>query len=168
MTRIDVVTAPAEMAPVRELFVEYAEWLGQEHCFQGFQQELDHLPGDYAPPSGRLLLARDRLLPVGCAALRSLGDGAAGEMKRLYVRPSHRNQGLGHRLVAEIIALATQIGYSRLVLDTLPVMVRARALYHVFGFREIAPHHRNPLPGAVYMALELAGGAGPRPPGEPA
>lgn len=138
----------------RELFREYADWLEVDPCFQGFEGELATLPGDYAPPDGRLLLAWHHEKPVGCVALRRI-DATTGEIKRLYIRPEARGRHTGRRLVEQLVAAAKEIGYRRLVLDTLPQMMQAQALYRWFGFREIPAYYANPLPGVVHLALDL-------------
>ena len=137
-----------------ELFREYADRLKVDLCFQGFEGELATLPGDYAPPDGRLLIAYHHEKPVACVALRRL-DASTGEIKRLYVRAEMRGRRTGRRLVEQVIAAAREIGYRRLVLDTLPQMTQALALYRWFGFREIPRYDANPLPGVVYLALDL-------------
>ncbi len=147
--------SPADIADVRTLFNEYAKSLGFSLCFQSFEIELAQLPWEYAPPSGRLLLARLGAVAAGCVAMHKLQDGIC-EMKRLYARPQFRGMGLGRRLAEEIIAQARQIGYKRMRLDTVvSVMGRAVELYRALGFREIAPYRENPIPSALYMELEL-------------
>ena len=139
----------------RALFVEYAQWLNVDLCFQDFDHELATLPGAYAQPLGRLLLAGGPGDAFGCIALRPLGDEAAGEVKRLFVQPRARKGGWGGRLVEKVLREARAIGYAELKLDTLDWMADARALYAKHGFRECAPYYVNPLPGAVYMARVL-------------
>lgn len=139
---------------VQELFVEYAAWLNVDLCFQDFETELASLPGAYARPDGRLLLATRDGQAAGCIALRRF-DESTGEVKRLWVRPAFRAHGLGRRLASQVIAAARESGYRRLVLDTLAPMSEAIALYRSLGFAEIAPYYHNPLAGAVYMAMEL-------------
>ena len=139
----------------RELFLEYAQSLGFSLCFQNFDQELAGLPGDYAPPQGRLLLAEFNSQLAGCVALHKL-DGTICEMKRLYLRPQFRGHGLGRMLADSIIAEARQIGYHHMRLDTVePAMKDAVAMYRRLGFKEIAPYCANPMAGAMYMELEL-------------
>ena len=144
-----------EIASVRELFTEYAQSLGFSLCFQDFDRELAHLPGDYAPPGGRLLLATVEAVPAGCAALHSLAPEIC-EMKRLYVRPQFRGRGLGRLLAERIMAEARKIGYRKIRLDTVaPVMQTAVAMYLNLGFREIAPYRTNPIAGALYLERSL-------------
>ena len=147
---------PADIDEIRTLFVEYGQSLNFSLCFQSFDKELAGLPGDYAPPSGRLLLAQVEGRPAGCVALHTLAGDGLCEMKRLYVRPAFRGHQLGRRLVHEVIAAARAIGYKKMRLDTVaPVMQHAVALYRELGFREIAPYRENPMPGTLYMELEL-------------
>jgi putative acetyltransferase len=147
--------SPAQIAEARELFLEYAQSLGFSLCFQSFDKELSNLPGDYAPPEGRLLLAEYESQLAGCAALHPLEAGIC-EMKRLYLRPPFRGKGLGRALADRIISEARQIGYQRIRLDTVePVMKDALAMYRKIGFREIAPYRSNPIAGALYMELLL-------------
>jgi putative acetyltransferase len=144
-----------EIAEVRQLFLEYAESLGFSLCFQGFDEEVKNLPGAYAPPRGRLLLASLHGQSAGCIALREL-DPVICEMKRLYVRPDFRGKSLGRLLVDGIIAEARSMGYERMRLDTIgSSMQDAIALYRRRGFREIEPYRTNPIAGALYLELSL-------------
>jgi ribosomal protein S18 acetylase RimI-like enzyme len=148
--------SPEEIEIARGLFREYAAGLSIDLCFQNFDQEVAGLPGNYAPPAGRLLLAIEGEQIAGCIALRPFGDGDC-EMKRLYVRPGFRAQGLGKKLVTTLLDVARQIGYERMLLDTLPgKMDEAIALYRSVGFREIAPYYNNPVAGALFMELRLS------------
>jgi GNAT superfamily N-acetyltransferase len=150
------VTSADEMEPVRVLFREYAGSLGFDLCFQNFEQELAELPGEYAPPSGCLLLATVGDEPAGCVALKKLAEGVC-EMKRLYVRSQNRGTGLGRTLVEQIIREAKHRGYQAMRLDTVPTfMGNAVALYRTLGFRDIPPYCFNPVPGALYMELPLS------------
>lgn len=145
----------AHIAQARELFLEYAQSLGFSLCFQGFDKELASLPGDYAPPDGRLLLAEYDSRVAGCVALHKL-EADICEMKRLYLRPEFRGKGVGRALAETIIAEARQAGYKRMRLDTVePVMKNAVEIYRKLGFKEIAPYRPNPVPGTIYMELEL-------------
>jgi len=147
--------SPAQIAQARELFVEYAQSLGFSLCFQNFDRELAGLPGDYAPPGGRLLLAEYRGQLAGCVALHPLGPGIC-EMKRLYLRPQFRGKGLGRVLAETVIAEGRAIGCRQMRLDTVePVMPNAVAMYRRLGFKEIEPYCLNPVDGALYMELEL-------------
>ena len=156
--------SPEDFAAARRLFEEYQAWLGVDLCFQGFAAELDSLATMYGPPRGRLLLVEtapdaggDR--PdgfAGCIALRPF-DADRCEMKRLYVRADHQGAGLGKRLIERLIAEAKEIGYRRMVLDTLPQMQAAQHLYAAYGFRDIEAYYSNPTPGVRYLALELEG-----------
>ena len=143
-----------ELAAVRTLFEEYSATIRVELCFQGFGQELATLPGSYAPPRGRLLLAGPTDLPAGCVGLRPAGD-AICEMKRLFVRPTCQGRGLGRALAERAIAEARTIGYSTMVLDSLPSMQRAIRLYEALGFVRRSAYYVSPLPGTVFMELSL-------------
>jgi ribosomal protein S18 acetylase RimI-like enzyme len=139
---------------VRELFLEYASSLEISLCFQNFEEELAGLPGKYAPPGGRLLLAQNAEQVVGCVALRSL-SATDCEMKRLYVRPVARGQHLGHTLATSVIEAARSIGYRCMRLDTLASMKPAISLYRSVGFREIPAYYPNTSENAVFMELSL-------------
>jgi len=149
------VESPLQITQARELFLEYAQSLGFSLCFQNFDKELAGLPGDYAPPDGRLLLAECEGQLAGCVALHKLEPGVC-EMKRLYLRAEFRGRGFGRVLADRIISEARQIGYKHMRLDTVePVMRDAVAMYRRIGFREIAAYCSNPIAGALYMELEL-------------
>src|SRR6266581_5617206 len=137
--------SPTQIAQARELFLEYAQSLGFSLCFQNFDKELAALPGDYAPPDGRLLLAEYEGKVAGCVALHGLGDNIC-EMKRLYLRPEFRGKRLGRALAECVIAEARRIGYHRMRLDTVePLMGDAVAMYRKMGFKEIPPYRPNPI-----------------------
>lgn len=149
------VKADEDISHASELFREYAAWLGVNLCFQNFEKELAQLPGEYAPPTGRLFLAIDNEQVAGCVALRKIAAGT-GEMKRLYVRPEFRGKGLGRTLTEAIIEAAREVGFMRLRLDTLPgKMDQAIAMYRSLGFRNIEKYYDNPYAAAAYMELVL-------------
>jgi ribosomal protein S18 acetylase RimI-like enzyme len=154
MTKIERCTGPASIAAARELFREYQAELGVDLGFQDFESEVDGLPGDYAPPGGRLLLAEYDDLIAGCIALRPLGGGDC-EMKRLFVRPQFRKTGLGKLLVDQIITEARAVGYQRMYLDTLPSMQSAQRLYESIGFRDVPAYRHNPIEGTRFLCLDL-------------
>lgn len=147
-----------EIAAVRRLFEEYAASIETDLCFQNFSKELAGLPGAYASPRGRLLLALVDGAPVGCVGLRP-HDDHSGEMKRLFVQPGHQGRGLGRSLVEALISEARAIGYTRLLLDTLPSMQSAQRLYTTLGFVLRPPYFDSPVGGNVFMELNLGDNA---------
>jgi putative acetyltransferase len=152
---LTIVTAGTQDLPdVRVLFEEYSALVAEALCFQNFDAELEALPGAYAPPGGALLIARNGSEAAGCVALRQL-DAGTGEMKRMYVREQHRGSGLGRRLALAILEEAKQRKFKRMVLDTLPKLATAIALYRDLGFRETEPYLACPTPGAVCFELKL-------------
>ncbi|RYF33452.1 MAG: GNAT family N-acetyltransferase [Comamonadaceae bacterium] len=157
---IDLVTpsSPDELQATRAIFREYADTLGVDLCFQGFEDELATLPGEYAEPRGALLLAMVDGELAGCCALRPLDSSDypnAAEMKRLYVRRAFRGFGLGRQLVETTLDAARAAGYASVLLDTLDDMESARALYEDLGFEPIDPYYHNPIPGAHYLKVDL-------------
>ena len=146
MARLVEATRAEQVAVVRGLFAEYARLVDEPACFVGFERELEALPGDY-----RLLLAE---AAAGCVAVRLL-DARTAEMKRLYVRSVHRGKGLGRALAQAAIDVAREAACARIVLDTLPKMREAQALYALLGFRKIEPYLREPTPGALCYELRL-------------
>jgi ribosomal protein S18 acetylase RimI-like enzyme len=139
---------------IQKLLLEYAEWLGVDLCFQGFNEELASLPGRYAAPGGALFLSMRGTEAAGCVAIRGLDDDVC-EMKRLWVRPRFRGQALGLRLATAAIDAALRLGYRTMRLDTLAPMREALRLYRNLGFREIPAYYDNPIPGAVYLEKSL-------------
>ncbi len=160
MLNIVHAETPEQIATAREMMMEYAARLGVNLCFQGFEEELQTLPGKYAPPTGRLLLALWDEKPAGVIALRPLGKNTEDlcEMKRLYVRPEFRGHGIGRVLAERVIAEAAEIGYRRMRLDTMPgKMDSAIAMYRELGFAETAPYYNTPVGQTLFMELDLAG-----------
>ena len=146
---------PEEIEQVRRLFRAYADWLAVDLCFQGFEREVAELPGCYAPPAGRLLIAKMGGDLVGCVGLRPLEPGVC-EMKRLWVEPGFAGRGIGRALAESIIGTARKIGYERMRLDTFSErMPAAQHLYATLGFREIPPYYHNPFAGVVMLELAL-------------
>jgi GNAT superfamily N-acetyltransferase len=154
VTLVEATTA-ADIDVVRSLFVEYERWLGVDLCFQGFAEELRSLPGRYAPPRGRLLLACDADGDgAGVVGMWPLDEDTC-EMKRLFVRPLWRGRGIGGRLAEAIVQIGVDVGYVRMRLDTLERLTEALMLYRSMGFREIKPYYHNPLESVLYMEREL-------------
>ena len=137
------------MHKIRKLFLEYQEWLGIDLCFQGFEEELSALPGSYAPPNGAILVAVEDRDLVGCVGIRPRTKNEA-ELKRLYVQPNHRGCGIGKRLFHTAMSRAKKVGYTSIVLDTLPAMQTAKSLYVAYGFKEISGYYENPEEGVEY------------------
>lgn len=147
-------TIAEDYAVGRTLIEEYAGALNVNLCFQNFSEEISNLPQIYGPPGGCLLLARANGEAVGCVAVRNQ-SGATCEMKRLYMKPEYRGAGLGRRLAENAIRKARQLGYARMVLDTLPSMAEAQSLYESLGFREVQGYYQNPVRGVRYLAREF-------------
>ena len=149
---------PNDLDTVRSLFRDYQTDMGIDLCFQGFEAELAGLPGEYAPPSGSVLVACVDGEPAGCCAFRALTNTDhldACEMNRLFVRRAFRGFGLGRLLVEQVMSDARLAGYTTMLLDTLSDMQTARALYQESGFVEVAPYYHNPIPGAHYLKVDL-------------
>lgn len=151
----DLAGSPDELGRARTLLREYAASLDVDLCFQGFEQELERLAAEYGPPHGAFLFAEQGGDAIGCVALRRHADGI-GELKRLYVRPAARGQGLGRKLAEAMLGEARRLGYARVVLDTLPSMHEARALYETLGFAPTSAYRLNPVAGTVYLEKVMA------------
>ena len=159
--RIELISPdhPQMWEEARQILREYAQSLTVDLCFQGFEEELLQLPGEYVAPSGGFLLALVDGQVAGSGAFRNLPDvdyANACEMKRLYVRPAFRRFGLGRIIAQALIDQATQAGYSAMLLDTLDDMEAARGLYGSLGFETVPPYYFNPIPGAHYLKVDLA------------
>ena len=160
---MELTITPAFDAPeeVRELFEEYTKMLvegdpafGDYLAIQNYDREILHLEEKYGPPRGRLYLARWQGKTAGCIALRPLDDRRC-EMKRLYVRPAFRGRGIARKLVDTILADARATGYTEMLLDTLPFLTKAIALYEDLGFIHTGCYNDSPLDTTVYMKLTL-------------
>lgn len=152
---VSIIPAKTEhMDYMRELFREYEAFLDVDLCFQGFEEELASLPGNYAPPAGALFIAVASGQPAGCVAVRPLEDKVC-EMKRLFVRPDYRGLGLGRELARTVIEESIKIGYERMRLDTLKFLGGAIHIYKSLGFRRIGAYYENPLQEVMYWELEL-------------
>ena len=162
MIAITQAKSAEEIAAIRDLFQDYAGWVRVDLGFQGFAEELTGLPGAYAPPRGCLFLGVNEGRPAGCGALRPVAEKVC-EMKRLFVRPGNQGQGLGRMLAERLIAEARTIGYSTMLLDTLPRMHSAIRLYESLGFIRRAPYYQSPIEGTIFMELDLIDGAADRP-----
>ena len=148
-------TTADDYAAARVLFLEYANRLGVDLCFQGFSQELERLPDMYGPPGGCLMVARDAGVAVACVGVRRFAERTC-EMKRLFVAERARGLGLGRQLAVAAVGAARHLGYGRMVLDTLDDMAAARHIYASLGFVEADAYYTNPLPGVHFMSLDLA------------
>ena len=155
MSRIAPASLPTDLPALTSLFRAYAASLPIDLGYQGFDGELASLPGKYAPPAGALLIARDAAgVALGCVAMRPL-EAEICEMKRLYVAPAGRGQGLGKALTLALIEAARVSGYREMRLDTLPSMADAQKLYRALGFVEIGAYYDTPIEGTVFMSLGL-------------
>jgi GNAT superfamily N-acetyltransferase len=156
---IRIAASGDDIAEIRQLLREYEAWLGTDLCFQDFENELAGLPGSYAPPSGRLLIAMAKNAAgnksAGCVALRPFSESIC-EMKRLFVRTDFRGSGLGRRLALAVIDEARAIGYRKMRLDTLPQQREAHQLYATLGFHEIEPYRPNPIAGSLFLELDVS------------
>lgn len=155
MIRLVQASTPALVELARGLFREYQRAIGVDLRFQDFERESETLPGAYAPPEGLLLLAYLDGELAGCGAVRPLGPGVA-ELKRMWTRPEHRGRGVARAVAEALLETARAAGRRTVRLDTLEWMTAARALYASLGFRERAPYYDNPLPGVVFMEIDLA------------
>src|SRR5512136_2536736 len=139
---------------VRQFFRNYAGWLGVDLSFQKFDEEMASLPGAYAPPAGRLFYAENNGRPAGCVGVRPFSEGVC-EMKRLYVEPEQRGFGIGRDLALAAIKSAKQLGYRKILLDTLPAMRIAVKLYRELGFHDAPAYYPTPVEGTMFLALDL-------------
>lgn len=154
MIEYRLASSDDDIALARTLFTEYGRSLNFSLCFQDFDRELASLPGEYSPPYGRLILIFHLQNSVGCVALRKI-DPQVCEMKRLYIRPEFRGEGFGRALAETAMEEAKKIGYRFMRLDTVPEMKEAISLYESIGFKKIPPYRENPVPGAIFMEIDL-------------
>ena len=154
MVEIYEITDGKQLESIKELFIEYANSLGVDLAFQGFEEELNSLPGKYSAPEGCILLAEVNGYAAGSVALRKISQEIC-EMKRLYVRNDFRGMGIGKLLANRIIKKACELGYSQMRLDTLPTMIAAQVMYRELGFYEIESYVYNPIEGTKFLELEL-------------
>jgi len=159
MTEIVQASSSHDLEVIKTLFLEYQQELGADLCFQGFEQELNALPGEYTHPNGRLLLIKEKTEVVGCIAFKPVGNNCC-EIKRLYVRPQFRGQNFGRVLVTKLIDEARQVGYATMRLDTLSSLVAAISLYQELGFVASEPTYQQDEFDLTFMALDLVSGAG--------
>ncbi len=152
--KLDEALSGDQLGHIKDLFREYASTLDFDLSFQDFQEELEHLPGGYASPTGWLCLASCDDQVAGCVALRRIREEAC-EMKRLYVRPKHRGKRIGRLLAEAAVVRGRELGYRIMLLDTIDTMTESVALYRSLGFVETAPYRHNPIPGALFFQLEL-------------
>ena len=157
----DIIPAYDSLQEIGQMFTEYTDYLVEENPsvkaylqIQDYEKELSHLGEKYGPPYGRLYLACLGDHPAGCIGLRKL-DAQTGEMKRLYVRPEFRGHRIGRHLIEKVIGDARDIGYTVLLLDTLPFLQNAISLYRQYGFYEIPRYNDSPLDSSIYMRLDL-------------
>ena len=153
--RVVVAESEDHWRQARRFVEEYAASLGVDLSFQNFEHEVEHLSSEYAAPTGVFFLAEENGRYVGCIGVRHFANGV-GEIKRLYVSPAGRGHGVGRLLVESVLAAGKQLGYARLVLDTLPSMKEAQNLYASFGFTSTAPYRFNPVPGSAYLEKALS------------
>lgn len=154
MISLEQPQSPEQWGEARRLVEEYAASLGVDLSFQGFEQEIERLPSEYGPPAGAFFLAAEEGRCLGCIALHRFGE-QVGEIKRLYVVPAERGRGIARALIERALATARELGYRRVLLDTLPSMKEARSLYLSMGFKPTAPYRFNPVPGTAFLELEL-------------
>jgi GNAT superfamily N-acetyltransferase len=146
-----------DIEQIRNLFTEYRAELALEPCLRSFDAEIANLPGSYAPPKGKLLLAKVVGQPVGCIGLRPFPSEGCCEMKRLYVRPPFRGDRLGKQLAERIVQEARSLGYRSMRLDSHPASMQAAIkMYRKLGFVEVSPDPMEPIEGLIYMELQLA------------
>ena len=146
--------SPQRWTEARRLVEEYARSLHVDLCFQNFEKEIESLATEYGPPGGCFLLAGEDGGFVGCGALRRVSSSVC-EMKRVYVRPASEGRGTGRAIVEALIAEAKALAYEAMVLDTLPTMTRAQALYRTLGFMPTGAYRHNPVAGTTYLELKL-------------
>ena len=155
MVHLGLAISDTDLTHIRQLFNEYADSLGNEFVAESDNEKLVELPGEYAAPGGSLMLAYIEKMAVGCVALKKVREQVC-EMKRLYVRPPFRREGIGRKLALKVIEHARATGYKVMLLDTLPPMIEATSLYRSLGFKEISSYRDNPVESKLFMELVLS------------
>lgn len=156
MSEIIEAVSPEQIEQVRTLFTEYRAELAVEPCFRSFDAEIASLPGSYAAPRGKVLLAKVVGQPVGCVGLRPFPTEGSCEMKRLYVRPPFRGDKIGRELAERVVLEARSLGYRYMRLDSHPPSMGAAVkMYRRMGFVEVRPDPLEPIDGLIYMELSL-------------
>lgn len=154
MVTLEQPQSPERWREARRLIEEYAASLDLDLSFQGFEQEIEHLSSEYGPPAGAFFLAVENGQAIGCIGLHRFFE-EVGEIKRLYVAPAGRGRGVARALVERVLNAARELGYRRLLLDTLPSMKEARSLYQSMGFKPTEPYRFNPVAGTAFLEIEL-------------
>jgi putative acetyltransferase len=164
MLNIVQVETEAHIRQARELLLEYFDYLRTDvdkvedlntiPALAGYEADLAELPGKYAPPDGRLLLALYDGEAAGCVSFFKYGDGVC-EVKRLWVRPRFRGKKAGRALMETLVAEARSSGYHTVLLNTVNTLTEAISLYRSLGFEMTAPFYDEVLDYELFMKLEL-------------
>lgn len=145
---------PSDQAALVALIREYADWLNIDMSFQNFDEEMAQIDSQYCLPSGMLWVVQEALQLVACVGFKRF-DSTTAEVKRLYVQPAYRGCHWGDELMHKVIDTTRQLGYQRLVLDTVPQTVASHGLYLRLGFTPIAPYYCGPTLAIQFFELKL-------------